>query len=408
MFIKQIYNKLISKLIEENDVSVTTKENQRLLLVIKARWFLIALLLTYGLLSASTYLYAYIVEADWTNTKLFDEAINLMIYPGVIVLLVIIYNAIYHISWYKFPHIWSRFVKTFIFAQLAADIPIVLLLIHFTGGINSWFWTLFLVINLELTYLLTINWQILAIGITTGIGYSVLSALEHYGVLKIHSLPFITPALDSSTYLVLMLVWVNLICGFSCLVSIYLHRNEHDELKERITKDALTNLYNRGYFNHRLSSEMQRSGRYNRVFSIILFDLDNFKKYNDTYGHVQGDALLRWVADIFQLNLRRSDKYEVDVACRYGGEEFVIILPETDTEKAVALANRVRETVEKSRFTFTKGTTISAGVASFPKDGGNEKELTEAADRALYAAKRTGKNKVLTAQKEEKLAQDVS
>ncbi len=417
--IKKIYGKIISTLAEKKHPSLSTSDRNRLLLVIKARWLLIGMLLIYGILTSGAYLVAYVSSAKGYSPAIFTEALRIMVYPGLIVFMLAAYNAIYHISWHRLPQLWSKNVKSLIFAQLAADIPIVLFLIHFTGGINSWFWTLFLVLNLELTYLLTTNWQIISIGALTGAGFSILTIMEHYGILEAYQLPFLTPVLHSSTYLVLMLLWVNLISGFSCIVSIFLHRSEHKELKERIVKDALTGLYNRRYFSYRLNSEIQRAQRYGSVVSLILFDLDNFKDYNDKYGHNQGDALLRWIAGVFKLNIRRSDKepsYEIDIACRYGGEEFAIILPETtgkpvvkslktlkkelelQTNGAVALADRVRKTIAATRTSTNAKMTISAGIAIYPADGRTEKELVEAADKALYKAKESGKNKIVVAE----------
>ncbi len=411
----------MNTLAEEKHPSVSTDDRDRLLLVIKARWFLIALLFIYGIFTGGAYVVAYLTNAKGYTPTVFGEAARLMVYPGLIVFTLAAYNALYHYSWHKLPNLWTKNIKKLIFTQLAADIPIVLLLIHFTGGINSWFWTLFLVINLELTYLLTSNWQILAIGALTGIGFSALTIMEYFGVLEIYELPFLTPILNNSTYLVLMLLWVNLISGFSCVVSVFLHQSEHKALKERIIKDELTGLYNRRYFNYRLSSEIERAKRYGRVLAVVLLDIDDFKKYNDKYGHVQGDTLLRWVADIFKLNIRRGGEepsYDIDIACRYGGEEFTIILPETSgstgerslkaLEKevkhqisgAVAFTERVRKTIAGARTSFDETVTISAGIACYPVNGETEKEIIEAADKALYAAKQTGKNKVVLSKKE--------
>jgi diguanylate cyclase (GGDEF)-like protein len=138
---------------------------------------------------------------------------------------------------------------------------------------------------------------------------------------------------------------------------------------------------------------MARVDRYpEKGMSLIMVDIDSFKAYNDRYGHLAGDALLKRVAEIFLTKTRK-----VDVVSRYGGEEFTIILPQTDKSRAYRLAERIRSTVEKSVFSDEKGgragtTTVSLGVSSYPDDGTTPEDIIGAADRALYAAKAKGKN----------------
>jgi diguanylate cyclase (GGDEF)-like protein len=185
------------------------------------------------------------------------------------------------------------------------------------------------------------------------------------------------------------------------------------KLREMVVKDALTDLYNRRYFFYRLNSEIERAKRYGRTLSLLFLDVDDFKKFNDAHGHLVGDDLLRSLARILRANIRRSDEkpsYEVDIACRYGGEEFVIILPEAvasqgvvaaerlrnkiEATGAVAVAERIREHVEKAGWEEMH-VTVSIGVASFPEHGDDLEALIKAADDALYLAKRGGKNQVV-------------
>lgn len=162
-------------------------------------------------------------------------------------------------------------------------------------------------------------------------------------------------------------------------------------------RDGLTGLLNHRRLYERLKEEVSRSSRYHHPMTLLMIDVDYFKRYNDTYGHQQGDELLRILAKILQHNVRQSD-----IVGRYGGEEFAIILPETDKESAVTLAQRLCEVVASTPFPGYPGgapvrCTISIGVASYPDDGLTVSDLVAAADTALYRAKRFGKNRVVVA-----------
>jgi diguanylate cyclase (GGDEF)-like protein len=166
------------------------------------------------------------------------------------------------------------------------------------------------------------------------------------------------------------------------------------ETKRLSVTDALTGLYNTRYFYRSLDLEIARTNRYNNPFSLILFDIDNFKQLNDTYGHQAGDEVLQELAHIL-----KSISRETDTVVRYGGEEFIIILPNTPEEETIFLANRIRNIIQEHNFhvsNLEKGNiTLSGGIASYPKDAGNAKSLLNAADIALYAAKAAGRNIVL-------------
>jgi len=155
--------------------------------------------------------------------------------------------------------------------------------------------------------------------------------------------------------------------------------------------DGLTNLYNRRYFDDSLSKEMARSTRHDNSLSLIMLDVDNFKNYNDTYGHPEGDEVLKDIGSIIKSSIRK-----IDVPCRYGGEEFAVILPETTKDNAVILAERIRERLVEKRF-FPQGNRVnvsaSFGVAQYI-DEKSSKEFIQRADEQLYQAKEKGKNKI--------------
>lgn len=169
----------------------------------------------------------------------------------------------------------------------------------------------------------------------------------------------------------------------------------YDEIKLLAITDGLTGLYNHRHFRERLKDEFTRASRYSRPLSVVMIDIDSFKRYNDANGHPMGDMLLRTLADILKSGIRNSD-----MVARYGGEEFVVILSETHEDSAVKTAERLRLSVESHK--FLKGetqpggrVTVSLGVASLGKDKGGPDELVKRADLALYKAKNTGKNRVV-------------
>ncbi len=166
-------------------------------------------------------------------------------------------------------------------------------------------------------------------------------------------------------------------------------------------KDPLTELFNRRYMREILEKEVHRMTRRKRSLAIIMFDLDHFKEFNDQYGHEAGDILLRELAENVRGQIR-----EEDFACRYGGEEFVIGMPETSLEDARERAERLREKISQITIQYLGKSlgpvTISAGVAVLPEHGTSQSELLRSADAALYAAKEQGRNRVVTAdQKQE-------
>ncbi len=159
------------------------------------------------------------------------------------------------------------------------------------------------------------------------------------------------------------------------------------------TIDGLTELYNHRYFQDTLRKQMDIARRYNQSFSLIIADIDFFKKFNDTYGHQAGDAVLRQVAQILKNNSRTTD-----YVCRYGGEEMSIILPNTSAEEAMNHANRLCKAIAEKPFHLTPvdtaPVTISLGVATFPENAQTPQDLIEWADKGLYYAKEHGRNQV--------------
>ena len=182
--------------------------------------------------------------------------------------------------------------------------------------------------------------------------------------------------------------FLNLLAKFAAIAV------ENSRLYLMATLDRMTRLYIHHYFQERLSDEMRRSARMNTPLCLIMSDIDHFKKFNDTYGHQQGDIVLKETAKIFKTNIRT-----IDIPARYGGEEFAIILPDTKLEDGILVATRIRKAIESHEFPGQKDplhVTMSLGVAQYdPLKDKIKKDLIEKADSSLYKAKESGRNMVV-------------
>ena len=168
----------------------------------------------------------------------------------------------------------------------------------------------------------------------------------------------------------------------------------YERTRQLAITDSLTQLYNFGYFWDRLKEERARAERYERLLSLILVDIDHFKIYNDHNGHPAGNEILQRISRIMSEESR-----EVDIVARYGGEELVILSPESNRRHAFLLAERIRQRIADTLFPYRQSQpgghiTVSAGVATYPIDADNEEALVRCADQALYTAKRAGRNRV--------------
>ncbi|MFI3301477.1 MAG: diguanylate cyclase [Candidatus Gastranaerophilales bacterium] len=239
----------------------------------------------------------------------------------------------------------------------------------------------------------------------------ILAFLVIAVVIKINS-TFLATLLSVAIYLTYLLVayqsmksfdlWLNVtypliftIIAFTLTFVIkYLIKSKDFELQYKLaTTDGLTNLYNHRYFQEQMQLQIEQSKRYENNFSLIIIDIDYFKKFNDKYGHQSGDAVLRQVAQVLRKNVRVTD-----FVCRYGGEEMSIILPNTDKNEAQMTAEKICNLVSQYNFKLIHekdgNVTISLGVSTFPENGNNAAELIEYADKKLYNAKANGRNQV--------------
>jgi len=270
---------------------------------------------------------------------------------------------------------------------------------------------MYLVVTLESALVMEKYSDTFAFAMGASLAYAGLLQFEYYGIIPPVSMPFENLSLQRNLpYEATKWAWVTMINLCVAAIGIFLMktiRQREEDLKKLVVKDNLTALYNRAYFFFRLNSEFQRAKRYNRPLSLLVIDLDNFKRVNDQYGHLVGDQLLAAVSGTIRTNIRYSAgpaRYELDIPCRYGGDEFAIILPETNTAQATVAAERIRKEIRMkcghemmgqikaaigSHPMEVPNVTVSVGVASFPDHASESEALVRAADVAMYVSKRS-------------------
>jgi diguanylate cyclase (GGDEF)-like protein len=220
-----------------------------------------------------------------------------------------------------------------------------------------------------------------------------LAAVASLGYLVAVSVPGNGPITSNTVAIVGINLTALVLLAYVAMVIAREQRRARDAAIRLSTIDSLTGLYNRSFFFAAVDREIARSARSNRGFCLLMMDLDELKPINDKYGHYFGDQVLRGVGEVVRNGVRR-----IDTAARYGGDEFVALLPETDTAGAHVLAEKVRVGVTELDISVAGvriEASMSVGVVSFPEDGRTSDELMISADKAMYASKRSGKNRVM-------------
>ena len=247
----------------------------------------------------------------------------------------------------------------------------------------------------------------LAAFIATGVGAVILSLSHHYGDPTL--MPFLWSAVTGCALaaflsVILLIVGVRQFGGIeldsqhedrrtrlSRVVKLLSWREKYEIAREQAVRDALTGLRNRGYFDEALEREVAAANRYRRPMTLLMIDIDHFKRINDRHGHRTGDAVLRRVAEAIESELRAAD-----LACRYGGEEIAVILPETDGFAAGLLARRLHTSINDSGGDGLPRYTATIGVATYPIEAESPADLVSLADRRLYDGKGAGRNCIVT------------
>jgi len=389
-----------------DELELLNKSRIRISQVIRARWIILGILAAYGVIP-------YVIF-DYYSIDLSPVTTLQVVFPVLAWCAMATYNA-----FFLYFHQWFVNIRPLNQVQLLLDLLFVTVVIHFSGGAVSWFWPMYLVVTLESVLVMERDSDTFAFALGASLAYGGLLQFEFYGIIAPVSMPFENLSLQQTLpYEVMKWAWVTMTNLSVAAIGVYLMktiRHREEELKKLVIKDNLTSLYNRAYFFYRLNSEIQRAKRYNRSLSLLIMDMDNFKHFNDRYGHLVGDELLRVLSGTIRSNIRYSTgkpSYELDIPCRYGGDEFAIILPETTSAQATVAAERLRKEINvkcghemMAQIHAATGShpmevpdvTISIGVASFPEHGLNTEALVKAADDAMYAAKRSEKDHVVAA-----------
>jgi diguanylate cyclase (GGDEF)-like protein len=261
-------------------------------------------------------------------------------------------------------------------------ITVATLLVALTGGVASPFF---------FVYPLIVGGAALVVSPAITLGLALTAALGYMLAVMLGSPPGAT-ALPLTVATVGINLTAMVLLAYIAMVIAREQRSSRDAAIRLSTIDPLTTLYNRGFFFAALEREIARSARSGRGFCLLMMDLDELKAINDRLGHFHGDRVLSAVGKVVTDGVRR-----IDTAARYGGDEFVVLLPETDPTGAFVLAEKIRIGVNDLALELPDDTvrpSMSVGVVSYPEDGSTADELMISADRAMYASKRAGKNRV--------------
>ena len=335
------------------------------------------------------FIFVFFLSYNYLSGDVSQYALNLSLIIGLSALVNIMFTlALRRARKYPSEEKDYEIYTTMVVLQLDFDLLLLSLLVYFSGGFDSPIRVLFVFYVVIATFL-SHHRKAFRNTVTATVLVTVIYFTEK--------------GLNLSPEKIAALVAFNIILLFAFLISAYLSKNLRDNeekindllhrTKELSVTDGLTGLYNQAHFFLLLKLQLEKAKRYKTQFSLIIFDVDNFKNYNDNNGHLKGSAALKLVGTLMRKVFRASD-----ILAKYGGDEFVIILPNSDKVGAFLAADRMRETVEEENFDGQEmqpmgNVTLSLGIATYPEHAETVEELLDCADKALYAAKEGGRNK---------------
>lgn len=384
------------------DIEALQANIRRVGLVIRLRWALLAVLVIYSVFGGLAY----------SARMPIAELVSRMLIPAIALVFVVLYNAFYQINYRLLGNIavWNQL-------QLVLDALIVTVLVYYSGGINSWFWSMYTLFILEAAFILPKRrdaWLLTALGVLLlgsmellelkGILPHVAMPFEYAGAIVGGAAPFAANMLHRDpVFVAVRFGWqVAVLAGAAAVSTQLVGAQRVSGRQQLVVLDEATGLYSRGYFLRALAAEVARARRDGRPLHALLIDIDHFGEFNRQFGIELGDTLLSCIADVITRTVGEAGDVLVttNLAARFGGEEFIVLLAEDaqasgapQHEDAVRLAERLRTQIANCRVDDA-GVTVSIGVASFPEDGGSADDLLDAADAALSDAVERGGDRV--------------
>lgn len=365
---------------------------ERIALVVRARWLIIGALLAFA--AATLTFYA------------FSQPLALVaayvVLPALAVVFVAGYNAFFQLTYRRLARFrWAAH------AQILLDILVATVLIHFSGGVNSWFWSMYLLFTIEAAFVLEDKNDTWLVGAFGSLAYGALLVAEYYGVIAPSKMPFVGTGLSHNfTYVMVLWSWVVVMNVCVALIGIAAARAQEERrvaLEAAVVFDAGTGLYDRAHFLRLVRGEVERAKRYRRCLALVLLAIDDLDGYVQTFGYEDSQALLRLVADVVVGGLRQgrgADAYDLDTTARIEAGMLGILAPETGVDDAVSVAERLREAVDavctpRPGSGARRPVTVSIGIAAYPADATDPDGLLSAARRSLDAAVQSGGDRVV-------------
>jgi diguanylate cyclase (GGDEF)-like protein len=379
------------------DIEALRANIERVGLVIRVRWAIVAALTVFSAVAAFVY----------SQAVPFEEFVANMTIPGVALSFVLGYNVFYQMTYRRVGNV--AFLNQ---AQLIFDIIVTTVLVYYSGGVYSWFSSMYLLFVLEGAFILPRRWHVWMLVTVSAVLYGLVLAAEYSGWIPHVDMPFVTNNLhENATYVLVRYLWKVTMYGGAGTIGILMMnriRERERELRESSMTDETTGLYNRPYFHRLLSTELERARRSGRELVVVMSDVNQFDDINRVFGLDVGDEILAALGEALKETATEGHgdaPYVLNAACRVGGEELAVIVPEVGLyeedvaparERALAIAEEFRARVEGIRVRGLS-VTVSVGVAVFPDDGDSFDSLIDAADRALFSASQAGGNGVVAA-----------
>ena len=379
------------------DIESLRANIERVGLVIRVRWAIVAALSIFSVIAA----YVYAQEVPFT------QFVTNMTVPAFALVFVMSYNTFYQMTYRKVGNV--SFLNQ---AQLIFDIIVTTVLVYYSGGVYSWFSAMYLLFILEGAFILPKKWHVWMLVTVSAVLYGFVLGAEYLRWIPHVDVPFVTNHLFANgTYVLVRYLWKATMYGGAGTIGILMMQRIHvreKELQGSSFVDETTGLFNRPYFHRVLAAEIERARRGGRDLAIVVADVHKFAELNRVFGLDVGDEILAALGGVLREVSRDEgldEVHDLHIACRVGGEEMAIIVPQFARyegevapagDRAMAMAEKFRSRVEALRVRGLS-VTVSVGVAVFPADGDTFDSLVDAADRALYEASDAGGNRVVSA-----------